>query len=177
MGIPARLRPVARDVLSLVRKGEMHPPRHAFKVSVDHETLQIPYRLYYSPELLRRKLIDAQGIDQLVFACLGTRHYDGYLRQECLSYLLGSEAYWLTPYIVQLAGEYVVEIADDVAHGIMSRDTSLLAAFAEENPGYLATLDRRITSYWTCYHRLAYPNRNDYPGRKVLACLQDASRP
>lgn len=175
MGFPARLRPVARDVLSLVRNGEMHPPCHAFNVSVDHETLQIPYRLYYSPDLLRRKLINTQGIHQLVLACLGTRHYDGYLRQECLTYLLASEACWLTPYIVQLAGEYVVEIADDVARGIVSRDTTLLAVFAGENPGYWATLGRRITSYWNCYHRQAYPNRNDYPGRKVLACLQDAS--
>jgi hypothetical protein len=47
----------------------------------------------------------------------------------------------------QLAGEYVVEITDDVAHGIVSRDTSTLVAFARENPDYLATLGRRITSY------------------------------
>jgi hypothetical protein len=163
-----------RDVLASVASGEMYPPRQAFKVNVDYETLQIPYRLYYSPDRLRRKLSDTQGIDKLVFACLGTRHYDGYLRQECLTELLGSETSWLTPYIVQLAGEYVVEIADDVAHGILLRNKSLLAAFARENPDYLATLGQRITSYWSCYYRQAYPNTNDYPGSKVLACLRQA---
>ncbi len=174
MGFPVRLRPAVRDVLASVATGEMHPPRYAFKVNCDHETLQIPYRLYYGPDLLRRTLSDAQGIDKLLLACLGTRHYDGYLRHECLTDLLGSEDSWLTPYIVQLAGEYVVEIADDVAHGIVLRDNSLLAVFARENPNYLATLGRRITSYWSCYHRKAYPNRKDYPGSKVLACLQQA---
>ena len=174
MGFPARLRPAVRGVLASIARGETHPPRHAFKVNVDHETLQIPYRLYYRPDLVRQKLIDAQGIDKQVIACLGTRHYDGYLRQECVTDLLGSEDSWLTTYIVQLAGEYVVEIADDVAHGIVLRDTSLLATFARENPDYVATLGRRITSYWYCYHRQAYPNMNDYPGSKVLACLQQA---
>jgi hypothetical protein len=172
MGFPARLRLTVRDVLASVTTGEMHPPRHAFQVNVDHETLQIPYRVYYCPDLLRRKVSDAQGVDKLVLACLGTRHYDGYLRQECLTDLLASEDSWLTPYIVQLAGEYVVQIADDVAHGIVLRDTSLLATFARENPDYLATLGRRIRSYWSCYHRQAYPNTNDYPGSKVMACLQ-----
>jgi hypothetical protein len=174
MGFPARLRPAVRDVLALVATGEMHPPRCAFAVNVDHEALQIPYRLYYRPEVLRRQLSNSQGIDKLVFACLGTRHYDGYLRQECLIELLGSEDSWLTPYIVQLAGEYVVEIAADVADGIVLRDPSSLAAFATENPGYLATLGRRMTSYWSCYHRQAYPNRDDYPGFKVLTFLQHA---
>lgn len=174
MGFPARLRSVVCDVIALVATGEMHPPRHAFKVDLDRETLMIPYRVYYVPDLLRRKLGDAVGIDKLVLACLGTRHYDGYLRQECLTDLLSSEESWLTPYIVQLAGEYVVEIAEDVAHGIVLRDSSLLATFARENPDYLVTLGQRITSYWDCYHREAYPSTNDYPGSKVLARLQQA---
>lgn len=152
----------------------MHPPRHAFTVNVDHETLQIPYRVYFNPGLLHQQLGHAHGIDRLILACLGTRHYDGYLRQQCLHYLTGCADSWLTPYIVQLAGEYVVEIVEDVAHDIVSRDPFLLAAFAMENPEYLATLGRRITSYWSCYHREAYPNKEDYPGSKVAACLRRA---
>jgi hypothetical protein len=150
----------------------MHKPTSAFSVNVDQEALQIPYRLYYSPNLLRWKLINSRGVEKLILACLGTRHYDGYIRQQCLGDLLRSEASWIIPYIVQLAGEYVVEIVEDVAAGIMSRDTSLLSAFARENPDYLATLGRRATSYWNEYHRRGYPNRSDYPGSKVVTYLR-----
>jgi hypothetical protein len=169
---PFRLNSAVREAAALVATGEMHRPRHAFLVNVDHETLQIPYRLYYSPALLRRELSHSLGVSRLILACLGTRHYDGYLRQECLGELLGSDEAWLTPYILQLAGEYVVEIAENVVKAIGVRDTGALATFATDNPDYLATLARRVQSYWYCYYREAYPHRNNYPGVKVLALLR-----
>ncbi|MCS0630322.1 hypothetical protein NX786_13345 [Telluria mixta] len=144
-------------------------------VKIDHETLQIPYRLYYNRELLRLRLHTSYGIKKLVLACLGTRHYDGYLRQQCLRYLLRSEACWVFPYIVQLAGEYVVEIADEVAEGIVDRDSSSIAEFVRQNSDYLATFGRRVTSYWNEYYRRAYPCRDHYPGSKVLAHLNAQS--
>jgi hypothetical protein len=140
-------------------------------VKIDDETLKIPYRLYYGLELLRLKLHTSYGVEKLVLACLGTRHYDGYLRQQCLGYLLRSETCWVIPYIVQLAGEYVVEITSEVADGIVSLDSSSIAKFARQNPDYLATFSRRVTSYWNEYYRRAYPRRDDYPGSKVLAHL------
>jgi hypothetical protein len=175
LAFPSRLRPAVRDTVASLATGELHPPRQAFMVKVDRETLCIPYRLYYTPEVMRRELGNAQGVIKLILACLGTRHYDGYLRQECLKELLASDEAWLTPYFLQLAGEYVVEIAEDVAEGIGKRDAAALAAFALENPGYLATLERRVTSYWSYYHRRTYPERNRYPGTKVLAVLHRAA--
>jgi hypothetical protein len=82
MAFPYWLRPTVRDAAALVSAGEMHPPRHVFRVNLGRQALRIPYRLYYKPDLLRRELSNAQGAGKLVLACLGTRHYDGYLRQE-----------------------------------------------------------------------------------------------
>jgi hypothetical protein len=172
-GFPSRLRQSARAVIASVAAGDARATVAALKVNVDHEALRIPVRLYCDPDLLRWKLDNAYGVEKLIVACLGTRHHDGYLRQQCLGHLLRSEASWITPYIVQLAGEYVIEIIDDVAAGIVLRDTSSLAAFVRENPDYLATLGRRVTSYWNAYHRRAYPNRHNYPGSKVMAHLLD----
>jgi hypothetical protein len=174
MAFPSVLRSAVREVVARVAFGEWHVPRHAFAVNVDGETLRIPYRLYYDPELLRRELSNSQSTARLILLCLGTRHHDGYFRQECLQQLLKNEASWLTPYLLQLAGEYVVEIAEEVANFIAERDPSTLRAFALENPSYLATLNRRVTSYWNCYHRHAYPDRDGYPGAKVLAALSAA---
>jgi hypothetical protein len=173
-GFPSEFRPTTRKVIASVAAGELHAPSSAFSVNVDHEVLRIPYRLYYSPRLLRWNLSTSYGVKKLILACLGTRHYDGYLRQQCLGYLLSSMAAWTIPYIVQLAGEYVVEIVDEVAAGITSCETSSLAAFTKQNPDYVAMLERRVTSYWNEYHRRAYPRRSDYPGSKVIAYLQNS---
>jgi hypothetical protein len=170
-GFPSSLRPLVRGIAALLACTESHAPSSVFKVKVDQETLEIPYRLYYNGQLLRLKLHTSYGVKKLVLACLGTRHHDGYLRQQCLGYLLRSDACWVIPYIVQLAGEYVVEIADEVVEGILSCDSSFIAEFTKQNPDYLATFSRRVTSYWNEYYRRAYPCRDDYPGSKVLAHL------
>ena len=150
---------------------EIAKPSGAFSVNLDEETLQIPYRVYYAHDQLRSDLLGSRGDAKLVLACLGTRHYDGYLRQQCLSHLSSSDVNWVLPYIVQLAGEYVLEIVDEVAETIQSVDSSSVATFVRQNPAYLATFARRVTSYWNEYHRHDYPCRSDYPGSKVLASL------
>lgn len=172
MAFPPKLRSAAREAVASVAIGELHPPRDAFVVNVDGETLRIPYRVYYDPDLLRRELGNSQAAARLILLCLGTRHYDGYLRQECLRELLNIESPWLIPYVVQLAGEYVVEIVEDVVKAICGYDPARLRPFVLANPAYLKTLERRVTSYWSCYHRQAYPDRHAYPGTKVLAMLR-----
>jgi hypothetical protein len=160
-----------RDITASLASTETHAPSSVFVVKLDKETLQIPYRVYYNAGLLRLKLHASHGLKKLVLACLGTRHHDGYLRQQCLGYLLRRNEFWMIPYIVQLAGEYVVEIAEKAAEGIEFCDSASVSEFAKQNPEYLATFSRRVTSYWNEYYRPAYPCRDDYPGSKVLAHL------
>ena len=171
-GFPYALRTSVHEAVAAVAKGEWHPPRHVFLVNLELAALRIPYRIYYDPMLLRRELATSDGDRRAILACLGTRHYDGYLRQECLAELWAVREAWLIPYVIQLAGEYVVEIARDVVEGIPKMDVPELAAFVRANPAYLATLQRRVTSYWSCYHRSAYPDRGAYPGTKVVTYLQ-----
>ena len=92
MAFPSRLRCAVRDAVASVITGESHPPSDAFTVNVEGEALRIPYRVYYDPDLLRRKIRDAQAAARLIFLCLGTRHCDGYLRQECLRELVKNDA-------------------------------------------------------------------------------------
>lgn len=169
---PSALHAAVQEVAACIATSESHRSCSAFHVRLNHETLNIPYRVYYKSAMLRRELGNFHGVRRLILACLGTRHHDGYLRQECLAELLHSEEAWLSPYIVQLAGEYVVEITDDVAEAIVRRNATVLASFVQQNPDYVATLQRKVTSYWSCYHRAAYPDRNNYPGTKVMAFLK-----
>lgn len=173
-GFPYALRTSVHEAVAAVAKGERHPPRHVFLVNLELEALRIPCRLYYDPELLRHGLATSDGVRRAILACLGTRHCDGHLRQECLAELWSVPAAWVIPYVIQLASEYVVEIVRDVDHSIPKIDKIELAAFVRENPDYIDTLQRRVTSYWSCYHRFAYPDRSAYPGMKVITYLRKA---
>jgi hypothetical protein len=174
LAFPARLRGIARAAAAAVATGERRPPRDAFVLELDGETLAIPYRLYYDLDLLRRELASSRADARRILLCLGTRHDDGHVRQECLRQLLNDASHWLTPYLLQLAGEYVIEIAADVAAAIGARNPAALRAFAVENRAYLAALESRATSYWNCYHRQAYPERSRYPGTRVVAAVRAA---
>lgn len=174
LAFPSPLRPVVLKVVSSVNIGEWHPPRDTFAADIEGELIQIPYRVYYNPQLLRSQLKTLQATPRLILLCLGTRHYDGYLRQECLRKLMNTEVTWVMPYLIQLAGEYVHEIVQDVLDDIIKRKADDLRNFAMNNTEYLAILKNRVRSYWDCYYRQAYPELKFYPGEMVIAILQAA---
>ncbi|WP_156374161.1 hypothetical protein [Cellulomonas sp. Leaf334] len=53
-------------------------------------------------------------------AAVHTRSHDGWVRQRALRRLLSAPvvAPWMTPFVVQLVGEYVVQIVDDIAEAL-----------------------------------------------------------
>ncbi len=101
---PSRLRSTVRATVATVAHEASAPPRGAFNVNVDGEAVHIPYRLYYDPERLRRALQHAHGVDRRILACLGTRHYDGYVRQASLKQILDDHDTWLMPYSLPCRG-------------------------------------------------------------------------
>lgn len=110
-------------------------------------------------------------------SCLNSRHHDGVVRQRALRQLLAELSSVAVPYVVQLAGEYVLEILEDLAlwvedsgaDDVVRRD---YGRFLQDNATYFETTMRRIVSYWNCYYRLTFPTQTDaqsdggpvYPG-------------
>lgn len=137
-----------------------------YDVFLSGELLEIPVRLYFPPHLL------AGPDNDTLMLCLGTRHHDGYLRQKCVTQLLERGDEFAVPYIVQLLGEYVVEIAHAINDALSSIDIAPYQCFLAENPGYLATTQRRVISYWSCYYRAAYPDVDTYPPHVALRRLR-----
>jgi hypothetical protein len=163
---------VVRD-LGLAAHDRSLPPLSAFTVTHRSERLRVPYRVYYDPAWLRNGQNNtSDSVERIVLTCLGTRHCDGYFRQECLQKLVSYEEAWIIPYIVQLASEYVVDIAEIVASDLETRSTDLLAGFVRENADYLATFETRVANYWSCYYRDIYPEKKSYPGFKVVEFLR-----
>ena len=116
-----------------------------------------------------------------MLACIFTRHHDGFVRQKYLERLLLRKELWIPPFVLQLVGEYVIEIIHRIARHIDVLRSDSYSQFVAENPDFIALTKRRIISYWDCYYRLTYPRFRDYVGFQVIDSLnlwrvQDAGR-
>ncbi len=127
------------------------------------EQVWFPYR-FHIPGLAASKVESLS----LPARCLVTRSTDGHLRQQALRTILSSNFAWNVPFVVMLAGEYVVEISQEIQSSISLLDRDAYAHFARENRATMAKLRSRATSYWDCYYRTDFPERGRYPGLVVL---------
>lgn len=141
---------------------------NAFTVMVGSEIIALPYRIYHE-----RTGIDTARLTVLqneLVNCLLTRHHDGFVRQRALAQIICSNHLWVSPFVVQLVGEYVVEILDVIHHNLGNLDASVYRRFLEENPEFFRLTEHRVISYWDCYHRGV--KRDEYVGFRLLDFLK-----
>jgi hypothetical protein len=177
---PAELRAFPRELAAAVQRvatelspGSLFPPTaYGRSVSVEGEALCIPYRLYYPSAAV---LAPREGIDALIAACLGSRLHDGFVREQCAGVLLRHPTPWTAPYVVALLGEYVVEIAWKIEAALAGAPLTTYAAFARQNPAFMATTTRRAISYWNEYYRRQYPFKDTYPALMALSAIGGAA--
>jgi hypothetical protein len=170
---PLALRDEAQKVISVLPETRMSACR--FSVDVGEDLVSIPYRIYHDPAL-----IDSASFTRTqheLLACLMTRHHNGFVREEFLPKILGCNHEWVPPFVVQLVGEYVIEIIQSISDGIHRIDPDLYRAFLTRNPAFYRTTKKRMLSYWDCYHRAE--RKEEYAGFRVLEFfdhLIDSSR-
>jgi hypothetical protein len=119
----------------------------SFSVGVGTEHVTIPNRLHLDPTFIHvdsLTLLQKEMVD-----CLLTRHTDGFVRQRHLARIVGLSHTWIPPFVVQLAGEYVVEILNVIYQSLPALDTVVYREFLCHNPAFLALTGQRIASYWT----------------------------
>jgi len=177
---PCRLRADVRAALKVLPPAE-HRPASPFRVLLSGEVVAIPYRIYAaepSPDRQEAQL----PIQRAVIDCLYTRHHDGWVRQRRLERVIGLVEPWVTPFVVQLIGEYVEEILLVVQRNLLpglaaagSVVDSVYGGFAAENPQFVARTRQRVASYWDCYHRCRHPRLSDYPGYALVEALEAAA--
>jgi hypothetical protein len=173
---PAALQPSASALLRALVLEELAPAMPGFTVLVRGEQLSAPYRVYYAPANLRSMISRSSGDTRLLALCFGSRHWDGHVREECLRQLLvPTDRPWVVPFVVQLIGEYVIEIVEAIAATISSETAARFCEFARENPGFMATTRRRATSYWACYYRQRFPALRSYPAYVALEAIEQAA--
>ncbi|KQV48479.1 hypothetical protein ASC95_21355 [Pelomonas sp. Root1217] len=134
--------------------------------------LSAPYRVYYPPGELRSVIARSTGDEKTLALSLGTRHWDGYVREECVRQLFAVDRPWIVPFVVELIGEYVVEIVEVIAAAFPKMNAAQFADFAMQNPKFMATTRRRATSYWDCYYRSCFPTLQTYPAIAALNAIE-----
>lgn len=82
--------------------------------------------------------------------------------------LLSTDRPWVAPFLVQLLGEYVIEIIEVIADAIRQAPRQSLCDFARENPRFMAITRQRATSYWDCYFRSSFGSLQTYPAITAL---------
>ncbi len=165
----------------------------AFIVTVYDEVLSIPGRIY-NPEVPADALAELTPVQRTMLHCLYTRHHDGYVRQRHLASVITSPEPWVAPYVVELIGEYVVEIIADIRVGLAELDQPGSAQrrqygrFIESNPAHFDLIGRRVQSYWANYYRGSfrepsgrhadspwYSSAEPYPGFLLVESLRSAA--
>lgn len=162
IAFPKVLRDDALKVISALPEDSL--TAKSFSVEIGEETLWIPYRIYHDPAD-----IDFDCLTQTqseILACLLTRHHNGFVREQYLSSILDCNYEWMPPFIVQLVGEYVIEIVCSIRDSVHRLDPELYRRFLIHNPAFYGTTKRRVQSYWNCYHR--GKRREDYSGFQLL---------
>jgi hypothetical protein len=178
---PARLAPVVTGVVASLPEAP-RPPAGSVTESntrswpgrvVAGEPVVIPHRIYNpSPSFW-----PLGHLEKLVVAGIYSRHHDGFVRQQWLGMLLEADEPWVAPFIVQLLGEYVIEICRDIerfarselpAHSALRQH---LSAFLHDNPCFAELTRQRATSYRLGYDPYQHPSQHTYPALVALSIL------
>ncbi|NYS21152.1 hypothetical protein HFP43_32520 [Streptomyces sp. SJ1-7] len=151
-----------------------------FEVEVQGETVAIPSRIYIEEPTADREEPRLAGTQQVILHCLYSRHHDGRVRQRHLEQMVASDEPWVVPFVVQLAGEYVLEIIEAIGRGLPgltvpgSAQRRLYGEFIARNPAFFARTERRVVSYWSCHYRWKYGAFGTYPGCVLLEAFRAA---
>lgn len=164
---PSRVHGEVRIAISALPENQYR--FHTFSVLVEGESISIPYRICHNDTLVQSEKLSS--LQKELIDCILTRHHDGFVRQRYLSRIIKSNHRWVPPFVVQLLGEYVIEIIRVMEENLGNLDASIYAEFLQSNPRFLNLTEQRVISYRHCYYRTL--KREEYSGFRVLRFFKE----
>jgi len=164
-----------KNLLSLIKVNSEHNAHWGYKFNLENNSLEMPSRIYWK----EHRLMNSKALSQTsrtIMACILTRHHNGYIREKYLNQIIDSNEYWTVPFLVQLLGEYVIEILDLVWSNFDMINSNHLVEFILENELYWYNTKQRIASYWDCYHRNKSLSKGDYIGFKLINRIEELTK-
>lgn len=166
---PFNLQEDVAVVLDMIHQPGKLDSSECFEVNFLGETLDIPERIYYEESTLPQ-CISLSEKQQVILNCLFTRHHNGYIREQHLKQIINkcNEYKWIIPYLIRITGEYVIEILQVIKANLDKNEKGIIKNFIAENPIFYNITESRVISYWDCYYRHKYPNKDDYVGCEII---------
>ena len=171
---PKQLMSDINFLASKINAKSEHLAHWGYEIYIEGENIEIPSRIYWDESKL--KVNGLNDSHKMIIACILTRHNNGYVREKNLEKLIVSDQYWTIPYIIQLLGEYVIELLELVWNKFDSINKENLVKFITENETYWFKTKQRIASYWDCYHRYKGKPKSDYIGFKLIERIENLSK-
>ena len=140
-------KPLMSDINFLVSKinaKSEHSAYWGYEIYIEGENIEIPSRIYWDESKLQVNGLD--DTPKMIIACMLTRHHNGYVREKNLEKLIVSDQYWTIPCVIQLLGEYVIELLELVWNKFDSINQKKLVKFITENEIYWFKTKHRIAS-------------------------------
>jgi hypothetical protein len=165
---PESIRSTVERAVAVIpaRRTELAPRGLVGELIVDGERVAIPSRIYASePRHRVARALDEEA--KHVLGCCYTRHHDGYVRERAVAGVLGIDRAWIVPFVVQLLGEYVVEISERILERLGELQPETYRRFATANGPFMRLTRDHIVSYWARYYRGMY-GLPSYPPVRVL---------
>jgi hypothetical protein len=130
------------------------------------EPLTIPYRIYLN-EPAKENEAKLSPTQFTILHCIYLKHCDGHVRQRRLEQLIDVADYWVTPFTLQLLGEYVYELLPLLNKHVNEKTLASYRDLVNENPDYWQKTKSRMISYWNAYYRGTFPKLNGYLGQII----------
>jgi hypothetical protein len=163
---PSSLADDVRTVLRILPRAKYDlTPGDIGAIVIGGEPVAIPYRVHF-PEPLPGAVGALSPRQRLILATLLTRHHDGHIRERYVTQVAARPEPWAVPFVVQLLGEYVVEIAEALEASHEARE-GRYRDFANENPAFCRRTCSRMVNYWSLYYRRRFPVFREYATFRV----------
>lgn len=165
---PDLAKDVRRVLDMLVMKNDDISSRY-YIVNLGGLNIAIPERVY----MREQTPSNMTAVQRNILDCIFTRHNNGFVRQRHLQNLISCTEYWTIPFCFKLLGEYVDNILYDVKKHLECNMDSYLR-FIGENEKFFNRTKNQMISYWNCYYRSRFPNKELYIGFNIFNNLEMA---
>ena len=132
------------------------------------EKIKIPYRIYIKDTICPVNRFT--GRQRLIYHCIFSRSYDGYVRQKHIEAILEHDVpEWAMPYVIKICGEYVKDILHIVYEKLKNQDCDRYKLLCRINFENTKLEHAHMLSYWSEYYRNECYRHRDYIGTRLYA--------
>jgi hypothetical protein len=133
-------------------------------IFLNGENVNIPYRIYFNEPI---NIIGLNDNQKIILNCLFSRHNNGFVRQKHIEKLMENKNYWITPFFIQLFGEYIYRMVE-IFNEYINKNMNNCIKFISENNDYWKKIENKVASYWNEYYKKEYPEYNKYLGKEII---------